>query len=250
MYITVKNCKFHNNTSDSLFTNKEYQGSAGGVSISYNLNVTKASPVHDNNPNALIPPTDTVTSHITNCTFIDNSARLHNGQGGTLGDVLMNKIFRGHGGAVIVLVNTDFNLTFNFSDNVVVNNSAEVFAGGIYCLIRISSSQAYTFNNNIFINNTGLRAGGLGLFYIGTPTIAIHTDIYNCTFCNNIVSQKGGAALVTSAYELPTNTFITFKRCNFFNNAAMVHGGAVDVASFNRMLAEPLIAFDNWLVKL
>ena len=73
-HITVKNCRFHNNTSDSLFATKVYQGSAGGVSISYNFNVTKASPVHDNNPNALIPPADIVTSHITNCMFIDNSA--------------------------------------------------------------------------------------------------------------------------------------------------------------------------------
>ena len=162
----------------------------------------------------------------------------------------MNKIFRGCGGAVIVLINTDFKLTFNFSDNVVVNNSAEVFAGGVYCLTRISSTQAYTFNNNIFINNTGLQAGGLGLFYTKMPTIAIHNDIYNCIFYNNTVSQKGGAALVTSVHELPTNIFITFKRCNFSKNTALVHGGAVDVASFNRIQAEPLIAFDNWLVKL
>ena len=162
----------------------------------------------------------------------------------------MNKIFRGRGGAVIVLVNTDLYLTFNFSDNIVMNNSAEVFAGGVYCLTQISSPQTYTFNNNTFVNNTGLQAGGLGLFYATEkPTIAIHTDIHKCSFYNNTAFQKGGAALVISDYELPTNVSITFKECNFFNNAAMVHGGAVDVASFNRILAEPLIALVNWLVK-
>ena len=248
MHITVKNCRFHNNTSDSLFTSKEYQGSAGGISIGYNFNATKASSVH---ANALIPPADaTVTSLITNCTFTDNSARLLNGQGGTAADVVMNKIFPGRGGAVVVLVNTDYKLTFNFSDNVVINNFGEIFAGGVYCLTRKSSSQTYTFKNNTFINNTGLRAGGLGLFYTKTPTIAIHNDIYNCTFYNNTGSQKGGAALVTSVFELPTNIFVTFKECNFFSNTAMVHGGAVDVASFNREQAEPLIAFVNWLVKI
>ena len=60
----MKNCKFHNNTSDSLFATKLYQGGAGGVSIGYNFNVTKDS------------PTDTVTSHITNCTFTEEELQL------------------------------------------------------------------------------------------------------------------------------------------------------------------------------
>ena len=242
MHITVKNCTFHNNTSDSLFISKKYQGSAGGISIGYNFNVTNA--------NALIPPADTVTNHITDCTFTDNSARLFNGQGGT-SDVLTNEIFPGRGGAIIVLVSTDLKLTFNFSDNVVMNNFAEVFAGGVYCLTHESSSQAYTFNNNDFISNTALRAGGLGFFYTKTPTIAIHNiDIYNCTFHNNTVSQKGGAALIYSVYELHANVFVTFKECNFFNNTAMIHGGAVDVVLFSKTQTESLIAFVNWLVKI
>ena len=249
MHITVKNCRFHNNTSDSLFATKTYRGSAGGISIGYNFNVTEASPVHDNNA---IAPTDTVTSHIFNCTFADNSARLLNGQGGATANVLVNNIFPGRGGAITLLVNinTALKLTFDFSDNVVMNNFAEVFAGGMYCFTRRSSTQTYTFNNNVFINNTALRAGGLALFYIKPPMIAIHVDIYNCTFCNNIVSQKGGGAQVSSIYELPTNIFVTFKKCNFLNNTAVEHGGAFDAASFNKIQTESLIAFVNWLVKL
>ena len=247
-HITVKNCRFRNNTSDSLFATKVYQGSAGGVSISYNFNATKASPVHDNNA---IVPTDTVTSCITNCMFTDNSARLLNGQGGTSADVLTNNIYPGRGGAVFVLINTALKLIFNFSDNVVMNNFAEVFAGGVYCHTRGSSFQKYTFNNNVFKNNTALRAGGLGLFHIKSPTNAIHNDIYNCTFQNNIASQKGGAVLISSIYEPAlTNVFVTFKKCNFSNNTAILHGGAFDVATFNKMQLETLITFVNWLVKI
>ena len=249
MHITVKNCIFHNNTSDSLFTRKEYQGSAGGFSVGYDFYVTPF-PVHDNNSNALISP-GSVTSQITNCTFTDNSAQLFNGQRETSTDVLTNNIFPGRGGALSILVNTDLTLTFEFSDNVVMNNFAEVFGGGVYCLTRKGFSQTYTFSNNVFINNTGLRAGGLALIYIETPKIAVHSNIYNCAFYNNTVSQIAGATIVFAVYGLATNIFVTFKDCKFLNNTAAVYGGAVDTLSLNinGIQAESLITFINWLVK-
>ena len=241
-HITVKNCTFHNNTSDSLFTSGEYQGSAGGFSIGYNFYVTKIPPFNVNN----------LFAHITNCNFTDNSARLFNGQRGTSDDVLTNNIFPGRGGALSVIVNTYLNLTFIFSDNTVMNNFAEVFGGGVYCITRRSSSQMYTFNNNVFMSNTGLRTGGLALFYITMPMIAVRNDIYNCTFYNNTVSEIAGAITVTTVFEPARNIFVTFKDCNFRNNTAIVYGGAVDIASLNfdyKSLANSFITFINWLVK-
>ena len=235
-HITVKNCAFHNNTSDSLFTTKVYRGSAGGISIGYNFNA--------------IAPTDTVTSHITNCMFTDNSARLLNGQNGTSVDVLMNNIYPGRGGAVTVLVNTDLKLTFNFSDNVVMNNFAEIFGGGVYWIIRNSSSQMYTFNNNTFVNNIALRGAGLSMFYLTVPTVAIYIDIYNCTFCNNTASQTAGAAIISAVYVPATNISVTFKGCKFLSNTAVVHGGAVEVEIYYNVQAESLVTLVNWLVKL
>ena len=232
----MKNCRFHNNTSDSLFAAR---GNAGGISISYNLNVTKA-----------IAPVDTLTSLITNCRFTDNSARLFNGQGGTSADVLMYNIYPGRGGAVTVIVSTDIKLTFNFSDNKIMNNFAEVYGGGVYWIIRGSSSQAHTFNNNVFENNTALRAGGLAIFYVTVPTVAIHTDIYNCTFYNNTASQKAGAVIISTAFVPATNIFVTLKGCEFLNNIAVIHSGAVETALYYDVRAESLITFINWLVKL
>ena len=237
----MKNCIFHNNTSDGLFTSEEYHGSAGGFSIGYNFYVTKIPPFNFNN----------LFTHITNCTFTDNSARLLNGQGGTSDDVLTNNIFPGRGGALSVIVNTYLNLTFKFNDNMVMNNFAEVSGGGVYCLTRRSSSQTYTFSNNLFMSNKGLRIGGLALIYITMPTIAIHNDIYNCTFFNNTVSHTAGAITVSTVYGLARNLFVTFQDCNFFNNAAMVYGGAVSIiiTSLNNTQEKSLITFINWLVK-
>ena len=38
--VTVKNCTFYNNTSDSYFFNQmqQYQGSSGGLSVGFNMN--------------------------------------------------------------------------------------------------------------------------------------------------------------------------------------------------------------------
>ena len=245
----MKNCRFYNNTSDSLFTTKPYQGSAGGFSAGYNFPFTKVSPVHGDNSFALV----SLFAHITNCTFTDNSALLPAGQGETSAGILRNNMFRGCGGAFAVLVNTYLNLTFEFSDNIVMNNFAEALGGGVFCLNQKGSFQMYIFNNNAFMNNAGLRAGGLALIYITIPTIAIYNDFYNCTFYNNTVSQMAGAIAVAAVFGLGTNIFITFKECNFLNNTAMIYGGAVDTTLFifeYTVQAESLIAFINWLAKI
>ena len=274
----MTNCTFHNNTSDSYFTRKPFQGSAGGLSIGYNSSgsyFTEPS-VEDNDPVAAFDGYNFTTTRIQdihplgafsnnnfdipdiliiNCKFTENSAILPAGQGGSSNDALINNVFHGRGGALSILVNTDL-ITFEFCDNIVMNNFAEAFGGGVYCLTQRGSSQRYTFSNNVFINNTGPQAGGLALIYLTIPKIAIIIHIYhvyNCTFYNNSASEMAGAAIISAVYGLATNIFVTFKDCNFSNNAATIHGGAVDITSyyfFDNIQAESLIRFINWLVKL
>ena len=256
MNITVKNCKFHNNTSDSLFTTSLYQGSAGGCSIGYNFPKT---PIQDSNA-AFV---STVPSHqdgahvlITDCIFTDNSARILAKQKKSRSstDALTHNVFHGRGGAVAVLVNIDIPLSFKFTDNIVMNNYAEAFGGGVYRITPRRSNQTYKFSNSIFANNSGPKAGGLALVYLlnASNTLSefvVHDYIYNCTFHNNDASEIAGAAIVSAVYGVATNIVVTFRECNFFNNTAKVYGGAVDITSydfFDNIEEQSLVNFHNW----
>ena len=268
----MKNCTFRNNTSDSYFTNKPFQGSAGGLSIGYSSDsyfIEPYLPDQDNHPVAvysinfttspvqyshviLLPPLLLYTKsvEIINCTFTDNCAVLPTGEGGSSTDVLINNVFVGRGGALSVLINTDDYLKFELSNSSFINNSAEAFGGGVYCLTQRGYIQAYTIHNNVFMNNKGPRAGALGLFYLIVPSnSAYNYNICNCTFYNNTASLIAGAVVVSAVSELTTNINITFKDCNFSKNAAVIHGGAVDTISFDffsSIPSESPITFINW----
>jgi len=237
----VKNCTFHNNTSDSYFTRKPYQGSAGGLSIGYHYNI---STTLLNNVNILI----------INCNFTYNfavpSARLRI----TSTEALIRNLFPGRGGALCVLVNTNSPLSFVFNDSIVINNFANTFGGGVYSLIQKGSLyQTYIFANAIFINNTAPIAGGLSFInLLNVPVeFVVHNLIYNCTFVGNTaISEVAGAATVYPLYAL-ANNIVVFKDCKFYNNSALIYGGAVDITSYNffgnREKSYP-VEFDNWLV--
>ena len=261
MNITMKNCRFHNNTSNSLFTTSPYQGSAGGCSIGYNSadsstdsNSTK-QPIHDNNGAVYILSVPSLQdgAHvlITNCTFTDNSARILPSQTSSSNDALTNSIFPGRGGAVAVLVNIDIPFIFKFTDNIVMNNYAEAFGGGVYCITRRRSNQTYIFSSSTFVNNWGTKVGGLALLYVLNTLSehAVHNNVCNCKFYNNNASEIAGAAIVAAVYGIASNIFVTFKECNFFNNMAKVYGGAVSITSydfFDSIEKQSLVNFHNW----
>ena len=237
----MKNCTFYNNTSDTFFTTKPYQGSAGGLSIGYHYNYTTTSP-------------NSVDVHIMNCEFISNIAAPPIRLRLTSTEILRRRIFPG-GGALSVLVNINSSLNFVVNNTVFISNIAYTFGGGIYCLIqRGSIYQTYMFANNIFMNNTAPDESGISFInLLNRPIEFIVTNIfYNCTFIgNSAISDIAGAATVYSLYGLP-NTMVTFKDCNFVNNSAQGYGGAVDIASYNffenKEQAIP-VEFTNWLVE-
>ena len=260
MNITLKNCKFHNNTSNGSFTTSPYQGSAGGCSIGYN-NIAFAFTVPSLQDGARVL--------ITNCNFTDNSARIPASGVSTsvkdrdllcaqrrsrsLTDVLTPVYkFNGRGGGLAVLVNIDIPLFFKFTDNIVMNNCAEAFGGGVYCITRRHSNQTYRFSNSTFVNNRGPKAGGLALVYLlntSNTEFTVHSYVYNCKFYDNTASEIAGAAVVSAVYGLASNIFVTFKECNFSNNAAKIYGGAVDIASydfFDNIENQSLVNFHNW----
>ena len=258
--ITLKNCKFHNNTSDSRFTTKLYQGSAGGCSIGYNSpnnNFTKA-PFQDSSAYYAVfavPPILQDYAHvlITNCIFTNNSAVLPTGYNGTSTDALTHYMFHGRGGALAILINIDIPLIFEFSDNIVMNNFAGAFGGGVYCITQRRSNQTYRFGNSVFANNRAPKAGGLGLVYLLNASntlskFAVQNYVYDCTFYNNKASEIAGAVIVSAVYGLAANIFVAFKNCRFFNNTATTYGGAVDITSYNffdHIESQSLVDFNN-----
>ena len=269
--VVVKNCAFHNNTSDGYFTtSKQYQGSAGGLSIDYSSSysftttqycgisyVTKSSQNYTELPNQdYTVPFFTLPSrniHIINCTFINNYAVLLHERMGNSFYVVTNKVFPGRGGALSVIVNTDTALSFVLNDSRIINNFADAFGGGVYCLTQRGPSQNYTFGNNIFMNNTGLIAGGLALIYLlnTAAEFPVSSLVYNCTFYNNTASSVAGATTVFFIFGFASDVFVIFKDCKFSRNTAMIYGGAVDITSYNffdHIQVTSLLKFINWLV--
>lgn len=237
----MKNSTFHNNTSDSFFTRKRYQGSAGGLSIGYYNVISKTL-------------FSSINILIVNCRFTYNSAVISDRLRVTSTKALILNIFPGRGGALSMLFSINSPLNFVFNDSIILNNFANTFGGGVYCLIgRGSVYQTYMFANNIFMNNTAPIASGLSFInLLNRPVEFVVTNlIYNCTFVSNTARSKvAGAANVYPLYAL-RNNMVTFRDCTFYNNSALVYGGAVDITSYNffenREAVFP-IEFIDWLV--
>ena len=236
--ITVRNCTFYNNTSDSYFTRKQYQGSSGGLSIGYHYVVSKTL----KRANILI----------INCKFNNNYAVPSDRFRVTSTEALIYRLFPGRGAALTVLVNINSPLNFVLNDSIVMNNYANTFGGGVYCLAqRGSVYQTYMFGNNIFRNNTAPIAGGLSFINILNRPVkcVVYGFIYNSTFAHNTADTAvAGAVSVYPLYALPNN-IVVFKDCKFYKNRAVIYGGGVDITSynfFNNIEAAYPVEFINW----
>ena len=236
--MTVKNCKFLNNTSDSYFTRRPYQGSSGGLSIGYHYTLSKITLL---NASVLV----------TDCMFTDNYAAAPTALRLTSTEIFRGRIFSGRGGSLSILVNINTALSFILNSSTFVNNSAYDLGGGIYCLTQSGKyRQSYSWSNNVFIGNRASLAGALN--FISTFNFPIEFIVYytayNCTFTDNVAqSEVAGAATVYSVYGL-RNTYVVFEDCKFHNNSALIYGGAVDIASYNFFAYRILlpIQFINW----
>ena len=257
--ITIKNCTFHNNTSDGYFTNKSFMGSSGGLSIGYNYsdsnNYFTSERCRVFGPPSPIPP---IVLHIfiINCVFTNNFALFLDGQGNSLIEAIQTNKFYGRGGALSLFISVRHTLKFAFNDSKVINNFAGALGGGMYCLFETCSNQTYTFGNNVFMNNTASMVGGIVFIYRYIPMQScfaiINSLLYNCTFYNNTARSKvAGAVAIYSVLGLSENISITFKHCKFHNNTAMTYGGAVDITSYSFFVSielVQLVEFIDWLV--
>ena len=185
--VTVESCTFkHNRLTNSAYSHGYYGG--GGLQI-----------LMQSRPNAY--PTTGGAYNITNCQFLQNSAR-----------VLYSKELRNDaavhnrgGGVRIVLLYGSNNNYFLINSCVFSNNSALGFAGGLEI-----SFNSQNINNVFFISQSN--------------------------FSDNVANLEGGGAvdITTSVYlkypsELPENNKVIFSLCEFSSNKA-VFGGAVAIS--------------------
>ena len=218
--VIVKDCKFLNNTSDSFFTRKRFQGSSGGLSIGYNANITSL-----NSAKVLV----------TNCNFTNNKAIAPPDLYLSTTDFLVRNIYSGRGGGLSMPINALWPLNIVINSSTFVNNYAENYGGGLFFhILGNIINQTYLIENNIFSNNSALIGSGainFGNFGSTVPFSTLHNTIYNCTFENNS-AQKGGSLHIVPSYPGLSDNFIRITKCLFRNNTSTKYG-IIDVSSFN-----------------
>ena len=240
--VMVKSCTFLNNTSDGYYSQhmKKYQGSAGGLSVGYNMNKS-----------------DVLNLTIISTKFINNSASPLAEYRKTSTEILYRRDFTGRGGGLSMLVNAYYcQLNCMISNCDFVNNYADNHGGALYILVaHVFNKQTYKLDSNIFSNNMAHIAGALQLIdlreEVNNDSI-IFITVFNCTFSNNKVTDSGGAVSVYSLLG-KTHYCIRFEDCVFYKNTALANGGAVHLGSYNfhnnkRALCP--VQFINWLVHM
>ena len=238
--VSIRNCTFCNNTSDSYYFShqKQYQGSSAGLSVGYNME----------NSNVLLNITITDTDFINNIDSPLAKFKL------TSSMMLYEKRYTGRGGGLSVLVNLNFSqVDCIISGCKFFDNFASSLGGALYIFIANSfNNQSYRIDKVTFSNNSAPIACGALCFVdlrveANNYNSCIHTTVVNCTFINNMVNNSGGAV---SVYSIMGESNVEFKDCEFYNNTAKTgQGGSTDVASFNffktRDVLYPVV-FSNW----
>lgn len=216
--VFVKNCKFLNNTATSFFTRQPYQTNAGGLSIGYNDGLVTS-------------PLNAINITVTDCTFTNN----HAGRAASPNEVQQQRIFSGRGGGLSIVVNATADVNCIVNNSLFVNNSAENIGGAVYFSISESSTlhQIYMFSNCTFIMNTAFIGGGYFFANLVVPVDGFYQGIIlrTCVFRNNTASIGGGVSVFSSLGL--TGSYIRYEGCQFHKNSATLHGGAVDIVSYN-----------------
>ena len=228
--VTVRHCTFRNNTSTSYFTRKPFQGNSGGLSLGYNMELA---------------PLSSVNVLVTDCVFINNSARLFL----TTNELFQNYIFSGRGGGMALLINVTCPVNVAINNNLFRNNSASNFGGGVHCYINGTSvNLTYMFRNNTFVGNEAdLGSAALG-FINYAQSSTLNSTMYNCTFKYN-KSKVGECLRLLPSYHGFSENFFVIRECSFNNNTSTGVGGIIVVVSYkyyqNRKHYDP-VEFTNW----
>ena len=215
--VTLKNCTFHNNTSDGRHISKRFQTSSGGLSITYNIGATSG-----------------ISINIAGCNFTDNVAILPGAELVSTNVFFTQSGFVGRGGGLAIVVNTSSKVNCVVKSSLFVNNEASVWGGGLYCVVaEAHNHQSYIFENLMFVNNRA-RVGGALTFVIlngQSDDILISAGIHNCQFVDN-KARIAAVANIYHIYELANNS-IVFTNCTFVSNSAADYAGAIDLVSYS-----------------
>jgi len=233
--VTVKNCSFYNNTSDSRFTNNPFQASVGGLSISYNTE-DLSNIVH-------------LTFLVSDCTFINNVAKSNLSLSSSVNRLFSQNIYSGRGGGLAIIFNVTSLVYCTVMDCTFINNRAAAMSGGFYSVVGVArSNQTFLFKNNVFTENWVTLAGAFNFVMLASNTkLNVRAMIYNCKFKQNTADVAGAA--IVYFYNGLTNFSVVFQKCDFINNISISYAGAIDMVSYNFFAFRngyPPVEFIDW----
>ena len=138
-----------------------------------------------------------VTVRIQNCSFVNNTASINDGN---MADSELRPNFyvpRGHGGAIVANFNKTNDFTLMIEDSFILNNEAIFNGGGIFASFFNTS-----FRNRIIINRTVIEENS----------------------CNN-----AGGGISMNIFEVANSNHLIVENSNFTRNRAVVGGGACTI---------------------
>ena len=166
-----------------------FRGNTGAVALGYNY-----YPHNLNQPYV----------SITNCEFINNSARGAASNILSSERTLSNNVFTGRGGGIgLYIGEASNNVTLEMIDSKVIGNYGHLFGGGIYIAIISPGTQLLLIFERIDIigNRAGSGGGGVQLSYLSVTDIqkVYHTVAFRkCNFVENVGDSGGGIYVFTS----------------------------------------------------
>ena len=174
--LTINNCRFENNTVESV----------------------------GNNAQGTVIYADSGTMEISNSKFINNNGAKSGGAiFSSIATTFTNNTFERNtagdsGGAIYSSGSSSIYINNTFKDNVAQNG------GALYSSVSLQSSKSYFFTGNTFIGNNATKLGGA--IYgstMGTPSAPMD----NNTFIKNYALEKGGAIYSSNAVRVKNSLF-------------------------------------------